>query len=143
MKLIIYCFFISILLLSPILSIESNDVQSQQYYEDATIDEFSNSQLNETESQPSNMLRGSDRFLLPKRRVRLTCNKVPRLCHAKGSLGTHCCKKKCVIVFTESQPSNIASTINEICRKGKCVNPSFHRRLCGGCNSRCKDGGFH
>ncbi|KAM1041240.1 hypothetical protein ACFX13_031185 [Malus domestica] len=106
MKLIIHCFFISILLLSPILSIESNEVQSQQYYEDATIDEFSNSPLNEIESQPSNMLRGSDRFLLQKRRVRLTSNKFQRICHAKGSPGTHCCNK-CVIVFTESQPSSM------------------------------------
>ncbi|KAM2508306.1 hypothetical protein ACFX1W_030521 [Malus domestica] len=100
MKLIIHCFFISILLLSPILSIESNEVQSQQYYEDATIDEFSNSPLNEIESQPSNMLRGSDRFLLQKRQVRLTCNKFPKICRAKGSQGTHCCKR-CVIVFTD------------------------------------------
>lgn len=79
MKLYIHCFFISILLLSHVLSVESNEVQSQQYYEVATNDEFLSSPVNKTESQPSNMLHGNDRFLLQKHQVRLTCNKFPSM----------------------------------------------------------------
>lgn len=145
MKLYIHCFFISILLLSHILSVESNEVQSQQYYEVATNDEFSNSLVNKTESQSSNMLHGNDCFLLQKHQVRLTCNKFPRICQAKGGPGPYCCKKKCVNVFTDRANCGRCGKkckYNEICCKGKCVNPSFHRRHCGGCNNRCKDGGF-
>ena len=79
----------------------------------------------------------------PKNR-RLTCNKSPGICHAKGSPGPHCCKKKCVNVLADRLNCGLCGKkckYNEICCNGKCVNPSFNRRHCGACNNSCGGNG--
>ncbi|XP_050290443.1 stigma-specific STIG1-like protein 3 [Quercus robur] len=54
------------------------------------------------ETQEAISLRGTSRFLAQKNaRVVMTCDKYPRVCHAKGSPGRDCCKKKCVNVLTD------------------------------------------
>ncbi|KAJ8754904.1 hypothetical protein K2173_015416 [Erythroxylum novogranatense] len=80
-----------------------------------------------------------------KRRRSLTCNKFPRICHAKGSPGPDCCKKKCVNVLGDRMNCGACGKkckYNEMCCNGKCVNPSFSRSHCGGCHNRCQNGGF-
>ncbi|XVF03814.1 hypothetical protein REPUB_Repub05bG0025400 [Reevesia pubescens] len=84
------------------------------------------------------------RSLLQKKRTRrITCNKFPRICHAKGSPGPECCKKKCVNILMDRLNCGKCGKkckYNEICCKEKCVNPSFNRKHCGGCNNRCNNG---
>lgn len=153
MKLIsTHCFLISILLFSLFLiNIEAAKITLQEEKDDhqelAIYDDSLNSSNNETESN-SSFLHRNDRSLRQKMRaraVRLTCNKFPRLCYAKGSPGPHCCKKKCVNVLTDKLNCGKCGNkckYSEVCCKGKCVNPSFNRSHCGGCNNRCKNGGF-
>ncbi|XP_021288712.1 stigma-specific STIG1-like protein 1 [Herrania umbratica] len=102
---------------------DGNDIETKQLF-----------MLDETEG----------RSLLQKKRTRrLTCNKVPRICHARGSPGPQCCKKKCVNILMDRLNCGKCGKkckYNEICCKGKCVNPSFNRKHCGGCNNRCSNG---
>jgi hypothetical protein len=98
------------------------------------------------ENKVSSSLAVTSRFLSQKTRIpRLTCNKFPRICHAKGSPGPHCCKEKCVNTLTDRLNCGMCGKkckYNETCCNGKCVNPSFNRRHCGGCNNRCNNGRF-
>ncbi|KAK9089730.1 hypothetical protein Scep_028812 [Stephania cephalantha] len=99
-------------------------------------------------SEYSSSLHDHSRFLAqkkPKRPRRLTCNKFPRICGAKGSPGPHCCKKRCVNVLIDRNNCGMCGKkckYNQICCGGKCVNPSFNKKHCGGCNNRCESGGF-
>ncbi|GMN36511.1 hypothetical protein TIFTF001_042459 [Ficus carica] len=80
-----------------------------------------------------------------KKTRRVTCNKFPRICRAKGSPGPSCCKKKCVDVTRDRHNCGKCGKkckYNKICCNGKCVNPSFNKRHCGGCNNRCNNGGL-
>nr|XP_018625743.2 stigma-specific STIG1-like protein 2 [Nicotiana tomentosiformis] len=106
--------------------------------------------LNETD-ESSSSIRGASRFLSQKSpyyksktiQKRMTCNKNPRICRAKGSPGPFCCKKKCVNVFTDRQNCGFCGKkcrYNETCCKGQCVNTLFHKRNCGGCNNKCQKG---
>ncbi|GMH05288.1 hypothetical protein Nepgr_007128 [Nepenthes gracilis] len=73
----------------------------------------------------------------------LTCNKYPRICHAKGSPGPDCCKKKCVDVKTDKLNCGMCGLKckqPEICCKGNCVNPMHDKKHCGGCDNKCKKG---
>ncbi|EXB63291.1 hypothetical protein L484_000953 [Morus notabilis] len=76
---------------------------------------------------------------------RLTCNRFPRICRAKGSPGPSCCKKKCVNLLRDRHNCGKCGKkckYSQICCNGKCVNPSFNKRHCGGCNNRCSSGGL-
>ncbi|KAB5538987.1 hypothetical protein DKX38_016520 [Salix brachista] len=98
------------------------------------------------ENFSSHRSRGVSRFLAHQKgskNRRLTCNKFPGICHAKGSPGPHCCKKKCVNVLADRLNCGLCGKkcrYNEICCDGKCVNPSFSRRHCGACSRSCGSG---
>ncbi|PON62714.1 Stigma-specific protein [Parasponia andersonii] len=88
-----------------------------------------------------------ERFFSRKKRThrRPTCKKFPRICHAKGSPGPSCCKKKCVDLLRDRHNCGKCGKkckYNRICCNGKCVNPSFNKKHCGGCNNRCSNGGL-
>lgn len=89
-------------------------------------------------------LRGSIRFLAQiKPRVPMTCDKYPRVCHAKGSSGPDCCKKKCVNVMTDRLNCGKCGkkcNYSELCCKGQCVNPRSNIKHCGSCGNTCKKG---
>ncbi|GFP90193.1 hypothetical protein PHJA_001163200 [Phtheirospermum japonicum] len=89
-------------------------------------------------------LRGVNRFLAQRTRVSFTrCDKYPKVCHAKGSPGRDCCKKRCVNVANDRLSCGKCDhkcKFSEICCKGKCVNPLGNKKHCGGCNNRCKKG---
>ncbi|KAF9674917.1 hypothetical protein SADUNF_Sadunf10G0177300 [Salix dunnii] len=123
---------------SLILDIASFPLQEDQLHyntDNEVIENFS-----------SHQSRGVSRFLAQHKRSknrRLTCNKFSRICHAKGSPGPHCCKKKCVNVLTDRLNCGLCGKkcrYNDICCNGKCVNPSSSRRHCGACNSSCDNG---
>ena len=85
----------------------------------------------------------SGRFLSQRPPVGITCKQDPRICHAEGSPGPHCCHKKCVNLFTDRL--NCGGCANkckyiEICCGGKCVNPLSDKKHCGSCNNRCSKG---
>ncbi|XP_042477695.1 stigma-specific STIG1-like protein 3 [Macadamia integrifolia] len=74
---------------------------------------------------------------------KLTCDKFPRICRAKGSAWPDCCKKKCVNVMTVRLNCGWCGNkckYSEICCKGKCVNPMFNKSHCCRCHNRCKKG---
>ncbi|MCD7459162.1 hypothetical protein HAX54_040231 [Datura stramonium] len=109
--------------------------------------------LNETdESLSGSIIQGASRFLLAHKspyykskiiKKRMTCNKNPRICRAKGSPGPFCCKKKCVNVFADRQNCGYCGKkcrYNETCCRGQCVNTLFHKRHCGGCGNKCQKG---
>ncbi|CAL1354164.1 unnamed protein product [Linum trigynum] len=79
------------------------------------------------------------RFLAQKRKMpaeRLNWNEFPRICFARGSPGSHCCKK-CVDVLKEHLNCGRCGNkckYNETCCNGKCVNPFFNKPHCGGCD---------
>ncbi|XAR65679.1 hypothetical protein NMG60_11009865 [Bertholletia excelsa] len=72
-----------------------------------------------------------------------SCDRFPRVCQLKGSIGRDCCQTKCVNVKTDRLNCGACGykcKYPEICCAGKCVNASFDKRNCGGCNRRCKTG---
>ncbi|KAI3711145.1 hypothetical protein L2E82_41019 [Cichorium intybus] len=89
-------------------------------------------------------LRGTSRFLAQKpRATKITCDKNPRICRAKGSPGPDCCKKKCVNVMTDNMNCGLCGKkckYSEICCKGKCVNPRSDKKHCGSCGNKCTKG---
>ena len=146
-------FFGSILAMVLVLSISAapyidqqdgadNNSAAEEDDNDATMD------LSEYSSAETKQFSMSDeaegRSLLQKKRTRrITCNKFPRICHARGSPGPQCCKKICVNILMDRLNCGKCGKkckYNEICCKGKCVNPSFNRKHCGGCSSRCSNG---
>ncbi|KAL4628320.1 hypothetical protein ACB092_05G229000 [Castanea dentata] len=98
----------------------------------------------EDETQEPISLRGTSRFLAQKNaRVVMTCDKYPRVCHAKGSPGRDCCKKKCVNVLTDRLNCGKCGKkckYSEICCKGECVNSRSNKKHCGSCGNKCKKG---
>lgn len=101
--------------------------------------------LEDDDEMEDTLFRGASRFLAQKKQKTLTCNKAPRICRSKGSLGPDCCMKKCVNVMTDRLNCGICGNkckYGQICCRGNCVNPSFDKRNCGGCNKKCKKGEY-
>ncbi|PSS04689.1 Pectate lyase [Actinidia chinensis var. chinensis] len=70
--------------------------------EDVKILETSDIPFNLPETLDPTSLRGTSRFLAQTPpRAKMTCDKYPRVCRAKGSTGPDCCKTKCVDVKTD------------------------------------------
>lgn len=135
--------FASILVMVLVLSIAATASLDQQ--DDTDNKSAAEEDDNDAETKQRFMLDETEgRSLLQKKRTRrLTCNKFPRICHARGSPGPQCCKKKCVNILMDRLNCGKCGKkckYNEICCKGKCVNPSFNRKHCGGCNNRCSNG---
>ncbi|GMN36509.1 hypothetical protein TIFTF001_042460 [Ficus carica] len=113
-----------------------------------SIDALQNELDQNSNSNEVDQVHEVDRFTVfrPRKHTRrLTCNRLPRICRAKGSPGPTCCKKKCVNVMRDRHNCGKCGKkckYNKICCNGKCINPSFHKRHCGGCNNRCKNGGL-
>ncbi|KAG2268152.1 hypothetical protein Bca52824_062707 [Brassica carinata] len=73
----------------------------------------------------------------------MTCDKSPRVCRLKGSLGRACCRKRCVDLRTNKLNCGRCGKscqYSEICCNGYCVNPMFDKRHCGGCFKKCNKG---
>ncbi|EOY12276.1 Stigma-specific Stig1 family protein, putative [Theobroma cacao] len=135
--------FASILVMVLVLSIAATASLDQQ--DDTDNKSAAEEDDNDAETKQRFMLDETEgRSLLQKKRTRrLNCNKFPRICHARGSPGPQCCKKKCVNILMDRLNCGKCGKkckYNEICCKGKCVNPSFNRKHCGGCNNRCSNG---
>ncbi|XP_021719410.1 stigma-specific STIG1-like protein 1 [Chenopodium quinoa] len=78
-------------------------------------------------------------------RVRLTCDKFPRVCHTKGSPGGDCCGKRCVNVKTDNLNCGMCGRkcrFPEVCCNGRCINLWYDRKNCGACHNKCKKGSF-
>ncbi|KAL5548442.1 hypothetical protein UlMin_003673 [Ulmus minor] len=136
---------IKLLFVSSLLLVLALSIEAMPKIEEKEDGQLSKDYYDNDEALLSSMLNGRRHFQSQKKRKRLTCNKFPVICSAKGSPGPHCCKKKCVNVLTDRHNCGLCGKkckYNEICCKGKCVNPSFNRRHCGGCNVRCQVGGF-
>ncbi|XP_034698775.1 stigma-specific STIG1-like protein 1 [Vitis riparia] len=125
-------------------SAEEEDFMFHLDQDDSIAAEAENSdQLPLLESEQPISLRGTSRFLTEAARIKVTCDKYPTVCRAKGSAGKYCCKKKCVNVRTDRLNCGACGKkcrYSEICCKGECVNPSSDRRNCGGCGKKCKKG---
>ncbi|KAL6990747.1 hypothetical protein U1Q18_008868 [Sarracenia purpurea var. burkii] len=118
---------------------------------DSVRDSYNNFEINSknpttvplNESQEPTSLRGISRLLAQSSRATMTCNVYPRLCRAKGSPGSDCCKKRCVDVMTDRLNCGMCGNKCEyakICCKGECVNPWRNKKNCGRCNNKCKKG---
>lgn len=78
-------------------------------------------------------------------RVSMKCNKVPRICHAKGSPGPDCCKKHCVNVLIDNLNCGECGRkcrYGQICCHGNCVNIMYDVHNCGGCKIKCNKAAF-
>ncbi|XVF57500.1 hypothetical protein PTKIN_Ptkin06aG0210300 [Pterospermum kingtungense] len=135
-----------VLTISAAPNLDQQDSSDHNDHSAAEEDENDATTMPETE-QIFTSDEGQGRSLLQKKQTRsgrnMTCNKFPRICHAKGSPGPHCCKKKCVNISMDRLNCGKCGKkckYNEICCEGKCVNPSFNRKHCGGCNNRCSNG---
>lgn len=113
--------------------------------DDYNADMDMQSEVTFAESQEATSLRGVSRFLEHQKLVvNLTCDKFPRVCRSKGSLGPDCCKKKCVNVKTDALNCNQCGRKckkGEVCCKGKCVNVKIDARNCNQCGRKCGNGG--
>ncbi|KAI3900749.1 hypothetical protein MKW92_034617 [Papaver armeniacum] len=72
--------------------------------------------------------------------VGATCDKVPRVCVARGSTGPDCCNKKCVDTWNDRNNCGRCAKkckYSETCCDGYCVNLRFDEYHCGRCNNRC------
>ncbi|WOL09347.1 hypothetical protein Cni_G18100 [Canna indica] len=81
----------------------------------------------------------------PRRAKHMACNKFPRICHAKGSPGPDCCRKRCVNVKTDGLNCGRCGRrcrFGWACCVGKCVNVTCDESNCGGCKRKCKKGSF-
>lgn len=145
-----YTLFVALVL--PTLAksniIEEENNSTDPNYDEALLEEFELGTKNDFLENPStdstDQYSKVGRFLLQKKRAhRLTCNKFPRVCHAKGSPGPHCCKKKCVNVLKDRINCGLCGKkckYGEICCNGKCVNLFFSKKHCGSCNKKCSNG---
>ncbi|KAF3651640.1 hypothetical protein CQW23_04849 [Capsicum baccatum] len=153
-----YCMklFILLAIIMTVLSVASSVDKLEEetpIKDDNIMSESFGVPLNETDDESSSsIIRGVSRFLVHKSpyyyksriiQKRMTCNKNPRICRARGSPGPFCCKKKCVNVFADRQNCGFCGKkcrYNETCCRGQCVNTMFHERHCGGCNNQCQKG---
>lgn len=140
--------FFVVLLLTIFLTLTYATLDQKDSHIDDTIisdtdDHIMLSDLGETSTFSSSLLR-SRRFRGQKRLpASYTCNKFPRVCRLKGSAGPDCCKKKCVNVKKDRLNCGMCGhkcKYNEMCCNGKCVNASFDRKHCGGCQNKCNKG---
>ncbi|EEF32914.1 stigma-specific STIG1-like protein 1 [Ricinus communis] len=134
-----------VLVMALIFTVAALPTEQDQEQEDTDYDlsEQSYDEANEFSSEHRFGRILAQKKLRKARRVR--CNKFPRICHAKGSPGPYCCKKKCVNVLTDRLNCGACGKkckYNQMCCNGKCINPFFNRRHCGGCNNRCNSGEF-
>ncbi|KAJ1428715.1 Stigma-specific protein Stig1 [Sesbania bispinosa] len=104
--------------------------------------------LSATSEEPvANSLRGTNRFLSQKnnhRSAALTCDKYPKICHIKGSVGPDCCNNKCVNFTTDRFNCGRCGkkcSFGKICCEGKCVNPRTNEKHCGRCGNKCDNRG--
>ncbi|KAF9619236.1 hypothetical protein IFM89_005790 [Coptis chinensis] len=139
--------FVAVVFMSLLFSGAFTLIEDDGDDEDALVDqvdEDTTNTLNENE-EPSSLL-GVSRFLAQKKpKGKLTCNKYPKICRAKGSPGRSCCKKKCVNVKTDRLNCGKCGkkcSYSWICCKGRCINPRKDRKNCGGCKKRCKKGEY-
>uniref|UniRef100_A0A2C9W761 Stigma-specific STIG1-like protein 1 n=1 Tax=Manihot esculenta TaxID=3983 RepID=A0A2C9W761_MANES len=142
MKLLLKAFFIIVVAVMALaISAAALTLQEEQDQEGADMDYGDETSEFSAEHRFGRILIQRKR----KARARMSCKKFPRICHAKGSPGPYCCKKKCVNVLRDRFNCGACGKkckYNQICCNGKCVNPSFNRRHCGGCNNKCKNGSF-
>ncbi|KAG0484757.1 hypothetical protein HPP92_008653 [Vanilla planifolia] len=78
-------------------------------------------------------------------KVRMTCDRFPRTCRAKGSAGPDCCKKRCVNVMTDGLNCGECGKkcrYGQKCCGGRCVDVMHDHSNCGGCRARCGKGSF-
>ncbi|CAA7397717.1 unnamed protein product [Spirodela intermedia] len=78
-------------------------------------------------------------------RTTMTCDRVPKVCRAKGSPGRDCCRKLCVNLRTDTQNCGCCGKkcrYAEACCRGKCVNILSSRANCGACHRRCRKGSY-
>ncbi|RWW50228.1 hypothetical protein BHE74_00043539 [Ensete ventricosum] len=85
--------------------------------------------------------------LLDERSLRAaaTCSEFPRMCHAKGSPGPDCCRRRCADVRTDSLNCGRCGRrcrYGWACCRGRCVNIMYDAKNCGGCRRRCPKGSF-
>lgn len=95
----------------------------------------------------STSVQGTNRIISQKkkygRRVVLTCDKYPKICHVKGSAGSDCCNNKCVNLSTDGFNCGRCGkkcSYGKICCEGKCVNPRSNEKHCGKCGNKCNTG---
>lgn len=137
-------FFIALALLATITSINSSPT-THILFSDTNKNSIGTNGLHafQHEDEHHPMKRKSSRFLAQKPRAAMSCDKYPRVCSNKGSVGPDCCKKQCVNVMNDKVNCGFCGKkckYQENCCKGLCVNPSFDGRNCGKCNNRCKKG---
>ncbi|KAI4295941.1 hypothetical protein L6164_035934 [Bauhinia variegata] len=94
-------------------------------------------------SEPISLL-GRSRFLAQVTdRVKLSCQRNPKICHVEGSAGPDCCKNKCVNLLTDALNCGKCGKkcgFKKICCEGKCVNPLNNNLHCGKCGNKCNKG---
>ncbi|OIW18433.1 hypothetical protein TanjilG_13185 [Lupinus angustifolius] len=72
--------------------------------------------------------------------VTSSCDKYPKICHIKGSVGSDCCNNKCVNLRTDGINCGKCGkkcSYGKICCEGKCVNPRTNHKHCGKCGNKC------
>lgn len=111
-----------------------------------TVLAMSTGETNDVLDQKSSEVVIGGRFLAQQTapfRARTNCDKYPRVCVGKGSVGPDCCKKKCVNVMSDQFNCGKCGKkckYLEICCQGRCVNLSWDERHCGKCNHKCNKG---
>ncbi|KAF4372576.1 hypothetical protein F8388_027249 [Cannabis sativa] len=87
---------------------------------------ITNADLTATPNQPTTSTEAESekatksRFLASRRP--LTCDKYPKVCYAKGSAGSDCCKKKCVDLSSDRVNCGRCGKkckFSELCCKGR------------------------
>lgn len=97
------------------------------------------------ENEEPNSPRGTNRlFSKTYKRVSVTCDKYPKVCSMKGSVGPDCCNNKCVNFSMDSSNCGRCGKkcgFAKICCEGKCVNPRTNEKHCGKCGNKCNSKG--
>ena len=99
----------------------------------------------ENEDELSSLRRFSHALGRYDPRAPMTCDKLPRVCRAKGSPGRDCCRKRCVNAKTDNLNCGECGKkcrYGEACCGGKCVNVLYDRKNCGRCKNKCSKESF-